>query len=330
MPPRPPEWFGPGDGDLPGFVPVRVVLWRGPDVVIVLRDLEAYRTGVAMSLTVLSRDGAIDPMAWHQSMLGGAEGYLRIGVGFSDGRRTAIDDRAGRSWSPTEPPDGPILMPRGGSGGGGNRFDMGLWLWPLPPPGDLTVAVAWDQQGVPETLHVLDADVILEASRRAEHLWDPVPPDPRRWMTRGMAATSMAIAMRAEPPPDPDAPPEVTGALPADRDDAVTAIVEAFRRVFRGGTPEEKVAAVDDGDDLLDAFTATGPNTRRFPDTINTLDVVAFVDADHAVVRWSVHGATPTPYRIESRMVRTPGGWRVRRASALHVLRLSGVPTPPD
>jgi hypothetical protein len=59
-------------------------------------------------------------------------------------------------------------------------------------------------------------------------------------------------------------------------------------------------------------------------------EVAVFLDADHAVLRWVVHGTTPTPRRLDARLVRTPDGWRIRRASVLHVFRLAGVPAPPE
>jgi hypothetical protein len=325
-----PEWLGPRDGELPGFVPIRVVLWRDGDIVIVLRDIEAYRTGVAFGLTIHGREPLMDPIGFQVMAGAGGVGELRIGVGFSDGRRTATGDRAGLAWDPTTPPDGSILIPRGG-GGGGHRWDMGMWLWPLPPPGELVVAVQWDERGVPETLHTLDAGVVLEAAARAEHLWDPSPGPPGRAWERG---TTMAIRtahrMPPPPPPDPDAPPEITGDVPPDRDDAVAGVLDAYQRAFRGDSAADAVGAIDDGSDLRDAIAARAQANDRFPPTTVTTDVVAFVDHDHAVLRWSVHGATPTPFRIESRFVRTGDGWKARRASVLHVLRLAGVPTPPD
>jgi hypothetical protein len=324
--------MGPGDGELPGFVPLRLVLWRDDELVIVLRDVEAHRTGVVFGITLLHRRGSIDPFSFHAAMGGASTDSLRLGVGFADGRRTSIEDQVGRMWNPLEPPDGPLLMFRGGSGGGGNRFEMRLWLWPLPPPGDLTLALEWSSRGVPETIHVIDAQTILDAAERAEHLWDPEPPDPRSWGRRGRVggvSVVHAVARAAPEPPDPNRSPEVAGDGPADRSEAAAEIERAFR-TFHGDDPDLAVAVVEDGADLLDARRRLPEFTQRWTHTVTALDTIVFEDADRAILRSSVHGVALNPFKIDARFVRTADGWRMTRASALHVLRLAGLQVPPE
>jgi hypothetical protein len=144
---------------------------------------------------------------------------------------------------------------------------------------------------------------------------------------------STGVAVRAsEPPdpPDPDRPPSVTGEGPTDLAAEAAEVIAAFRRVHGTGSVEEAAAGVDDGADLVDAFTALRDRAARFPPSVVVVDAVHFLDADHAVLRWVVHGTTPTPRRFDARLVRTPDGWRIRRASVLHVFRLAGVPAPPE
>jgi hypothetical protein len=90
-------------------------------------------------------------------------GGLRFGVELADGSR-AIADRG-----PPEAGGGPTLTPRGG-GGGGLSYDLGFWLWPLPPAGPLRFACAWPDEGIEETTAELDAP-IRELAARAVELW---------------------------------------------------------------------------------------------------------------------------------------------------------------
>ena len=102
--------------------------------------------------------------------------WPRLGVEFADGRRAGsrgfpmghllevAKDDAGL-------PSEPILAPRGG-GGDGSSWHLGLWLYPLPPPGPLQVYATWPVAGVDETMLELDAEDIHAAAARSVVLWD--------------------------------------------------------------------------------------------------------------------------------------------------------------
>ena len=67
-------------------------------------------------------------------------------------------------------PDHPVLS--GGGGGGGDRaVDRDYWLWPLPPPGLLTVVLEWARLGIARTTSDLDADQVAAAAARAQTIW---------------------------------------------------------------------------------------------------------------------------------------------------------------
>lgn len=68
-------------------------------------------------------------------------------------------------------PRDPILMPQGG-GGGGSSWRMGLWLYPLPPPGPLRVYATWPVAGLDETMLELDGEEIQAAAAKSVVLWD--------------------------------------------------------------------------------------------------------------------------------------------------------------
>ncbi len=113
----------------------------------------------------------------------------RIGFEFSDGTRARLERPAFgpppmptggssvqniavlTSTSTTTPPgnpfgvpvdaDGmplePYLTPKGG-GGGGDRFSMTYWCYPLPPAGPMTIHADWPDQAFEEVAIPFDAD----------------------------------------------------------------------------------------------------------------------------------------------------------------------------
>lgn len=166
--PKHQPWQGPEPGWIGGWVPWRVVLLRTPDVYAVLRDFEAFPTGLRFSQMLAYRPGVFDPEHGPFRMMHGQEG-LRLGVLFSDGRKAAIGPRAfPRS---DKEPQGPVLLPQGGGGGGG-QWNMNIWLWPLPPPGPLTWVTSWPERDIPEQSVTVDASALADAAGEAERLWE--------------------------------------------------------------------------------------------------------------------------------------------------------------
>jgi hypothetical protein len=98
-----------------------------------------------------------------------ADEILRFGVQLADGSK-ATTVGGGRWPGPDQEASGRMLTPHGGSGGGA-RWDMSFWLWPLPPPGALVFAVEWPSEGIPETRVEIDASPVRDAAARSEELW---------------------------------------------------------------------------------------------------------------------------------------------------------------
>jgi hypothetical protein len=178
-----PEWLGPPDNELGVAVPMRVVLARTREVAVAVADVVAYSTGIELGLAVRLRalDELADPYGMHygRMRMGRAElndAMLRFGAEFSDGRRVTNIDRFPAA-DPTRKQADPVLVQRGG-GGGGKTWDMRMWLWPLPPQGTLALVCEWPKHGIELTRVEVDTAPILEAAAAVDELWPGGGPSP--------------------------------------------------------------------------------------------------------------------------------------------------------
>ena len=109
---------------------------------------------------------------------------FRAGFQFADGSK--VTSLAGVLPAPAavvdtaldQEPEGPLLVPRGG-GGGGQSWSHRLWLWPLPDERPLSFVCEWPALGIALTRAEIDLDPIREAAGRSLQLWD----DDRRTVT---------------------------------------------------------------------------------------------------------------------------------------------------
>lgn len=178
---RQPVWAGPPDDELPGVVPVELVLGLSDQAAVLLTGIEAFSTGLFMNLGARLR-GDDDQHLWKQmrtNALPGqttAEGGLRWGFEFADGRRVTNVDGPGALGTPEQRNQagwlpGPMLMSARGGGGHGHRADYGFWLWTLPPSGPLRVVAQWPDKDIAFTEQTIDADALQAAAGRARPLW---------------------------------------------------------------------------------------------------------------------------------------------------------------
>lgn len=182
----PPGWAG-------GRVSWNVVLSRGPDHYAAVTEVVAYPAGCELTLVLRNRPKVIEspPEAEPGEVATGwrhiaqttsttfdpkpinSEGNPRFGVGFADGRRAIPYDLLPQVQRYIlNPGEQPILQRCGFRHIGGNDVYTWWWLDTLPPAGPLTLAFAWQAQGVVEALTVLDGADIVDAARAAEKLWD--------------------------------------------------------------------------------------------------------------------------------------------------------------
>jgi hypothetical protein len=178
-----PRWGAPST-ELGAPVPIRVVLARTDQVAVAVVGMTAYTTGVSLTLGLrwLAHRNAEDFYADLERPFGrGAmrrplAGELppelrRFGVQFADGRKATTLGGPWRlgSTDDQERPE-PILSRRGG-GGSDRELNEQYWLWPLPPPGTLTLAFEWPSKGIELSMKEVDAGLIIVASKSSEVLW---------------------------------------------------------------------------------------------------------------------------------------------------------------
>jgi hypothetical protein len=183
---RMPPWFGAPRGTLPGVVAFEQVLAQTDKVAVCVARLAAYPTGFEFDVVTMAAEdqNELDPLMFHHRhrLHRGATDeippeMLRFGVQFPDGSKAT--NTVGFHHD-RQPPAGPV-MHAGGGGGGGGSWRQTQWVWPLPPPGTLTLVCEWPAMEIPVTRSELDAQLILDAAKRAqvifsdEHL--PEPPD---------------------------------------------------------------------------------------------------------------------------------------------------------
>ncbi|WP_327097094.1 hypothetical protein OIE68_45760 [Nocardia vinacea] len=152
---------------MPVAIPVERVLARTEDVVAALVGARAYREGIELSLHLYVRPGSDhSALSGFHGYPSGAKDQFLVGVEFSDGRTATNIDL----WRLDDDADNAILM----SGGGGSSDGFSAttyYLTPLPPPGSLTVIVAWPAAGIAEQRVELDTEAFRQAAERTEVLW---------------------------------------------------------------------------------------------------------------------------------------------------------------
>jgi hypothetical protein len=157
-----------------GYVTGPVLIARSEQVVLAARQVLAFPAGIEVEVEAHgrgTRPGQAPPPD-PRDLTGHPP--LRFRVQFGDGREAAQDDEAGLRTGL-----GPMLIVGGSevsSGGPDDREDvrLTLWIWPLPPPGPVTVTCSWPGRGLHDAGLVLDAAAIRAAASKARPFW-PAP-----------------------------------------------------------------------------------------------------------------------------------------------------------
>ena len=143
-----------------------VVIARSDRGVLIVRHVLAFPTGVVIEVEAHGR-GTYDSTSFRDP----TARALWFSVRFDDGRETDLDDDFGLRDG-----QGPMLHAYAteSSGGGPDAAEdiqMKLWLWPLPPPGPVTLTCSWGRVGISGAELVLDGDSLRSAAEHAEPFW---------------------------------------------------------------------------------------------------------------------------------------------------------------
>ncbi|WP_240720414.1 hypothetical protein [Pseudarthrobacter sp. NamB4] len=185
----PPAWAGAPAHELPAVVHVGQFLHRSRNFVLAVELAKVYSTGCSFNLTWTLRRAQEDDEAWAE-LNGAFFGHphsmqpidrrpfaaLLLGVQLADGTKARADSTLHARYPPStgKQPDPPalVLQNHGGNGGDDEMAGKGsLWLWPLPPPGDIRLVAQWAGLGMPETSITIDGGQLREAAAGAQKYW---------------------------------------------------------------------------------------------------------------------------------------------------------------
>lgn len=165
-----PEWWLAPRGELGEEIPYDQLIAESDRARVTLRALVVYSNGFEL-LTIGE---------WVGGALGNftitvvephSERFLRIAVEFADGRRATNMDETDGDASDDTPPGQPFMTWNSQHFTGVGHADIGpLWVWWLPPEGDLTVVREWPAD-IPVTKLTIDGDRIRTAARSSLELW---------------------------------------------------------------------------------------------------------------------------------------------------------------
>jgi len=194
LPPRPrntrhvpPPWVAAPAYEVPAVVHLGKFVSRTPSIVVALKSAEVFSTGCLFNLSWVFRRADQTEEDWaelqhlffHQGrgFRGGSgrQSGLLFGVEFPDGSKASTGSQIpyGLMEAGTNP-ESPVLALNGGGGGGGDEEFSGsgtLWLWPLPPAGDLRLVCQWTDFGLEETSLMLDGGALREAAASVQPYW---------------------------------------------------------------------------------------------------------------------------------------------------------------
>ncbi|TQJ58098.1 hypothetical protein FBY30_0310 [Arthrobacter sp. SLBN-83] len=194
LPPRPrntrhvpPPWVAAPAYEVPAVVHLGRFVSRTPSIVVALKSADVFSTGCLFNLSWVFRRADQTEEDWaelqhlffHQGrgFRGGSgrQSGLLFGVEFPDGSKASTGSQLPYGlMEPGTNPEPPVLALNGGGGGGGDEEFSGsgtLWLWPLPPAGDLRLVAQWTDFGLEETSLMLDGGALRSAAASVQPYW---------------------------------------------------------------------------------------------------------------------------------------------------------------
>lgn len=182
----PPVWAGAPQYELPVVVHIGQFLHLSPTMVVAVKGAEVFSTGCTFDVSWTIRRGERTDEEWADlnevffrpgpgpRRGSGAASMLLFGAAFPDGSKSSTGAHPQGFFEGPEEPAPPVLMLRNGGGCGGDDEFSGsgtLWLWPLPPPGELRLVAQWRDFGLEECSVVLDGAQLREAASGVRKFW---------------------------------------------------------------------------------------------------------------------------------------------------------------
>lgn len=163
---------------LPGVTPLTLRWETPPGLLAGLDSFRAWPSGVAFFFVIAARTATLPDggarvfergmtVEWREAGTPPPD-CVRFSVTVSDGTTISNLDAHGTN------PYGILQIGNGGGSAGPPddwvRADLGWWLSPLPPPGDVVFSVEWPYAGLVRTEARADAGALREAASRAQPL----------------------------------------------------------------------------------------------------------------------------------------------------------------
>lgn len=185
----PPPWAGAPLYELPAVVHIGQFLHRSPTMVMAIKSADVFSTGCSFDLAWTIRRGQQDDEEWaglneffFRPVPGpgyrrgpGADSMLLFGAQLPDGSKTSTGSHGPHGFfEGADQPAPPVLLLRGNGGSGAEDEFAGsgqIWLWPLPPSGELRLVAQWKDFGLEECSVMLDGGRLREAAAGVQPYW---------------------------------------------------------------------------------------------------------------------------------------------------------------
>ncbi|MDN4645076.1 hypothetical protein [Arthrobacter sp. PsM3] len=182
----PPVWAGPPEYELPAVLHIGQFLHLSPTMVVAVKSAAVFSTGCTFDVSWTIRRAERTDEEWADlnevffrpgpgpRRGSGAGSMLLFGAAFPDGSKSSTGAHPHGFFESTEEPAPPVLLLRNGGGSGGDDEFSGsgiLWLWPLPPAGELRMVAQWKDFGLEECSIVLDGAQLRDAASGVQKFW---------------------------------------------------------------------------------------------------------------------------------------------------------------
>lgn len=170
------EWWRAPRDELGEEIPLDQLVAESKTARVTLLSLVAYSNGFDLKILGEWLEGALEASV-HTIVEPQSDQFLRIGVEFADGRRATNMDWAREDRDAGEKEDAPPEKPHMGIAHPQVLHRIGytnigeLWIWGLPPQGDLVVVCEWPAVGIPVTRFTVAGGGIRAAAKRSPNLW---------------------------------------------------------------------------------------------------------------------------------------------------------------